>query len=128
MLTTQSWCLKNWLDLNKLSKFSNVNSSFNRLNIADTKLQIMSTNKIKYLCLIINKNHKYTDQINTLYAKLRRFIHKFLIERILRYGIIVWGGMYNKVLQPLLFCQNFTLKLAGKTDVVPKYTYIINKY
>lgn len=80
----------------------------------------METEKVKYLGIIIDKNLKWTDHVNYLTSRVRRLIHKFselrkfmnkktLVESIIKYGILVWGGLYNNALNPLSVVQNFIL-------------------
>ena len=37
-----------------------------------------------------------------------------MVESLIRYGIIVWGGAYGNSLQPLNITQNFILKVINK--------------
>ena len=53
------------------------------------------------------------------FYKLRKFmskkilvlIHKALVESILQYAIVVWGGLYLSALEPLNVVQNYILKV-----------------
>lgn len=138
--------VKNWLDYCKLSlnikkttyiAFSLTDASrpkFNRLQISNTDVEISQTDSTKYLGITIDKNLKWTNHVNTLTNKLRRLVHKFfvlrkfmsrqlllvvyksLVESVLRYGILVWGGLYGNALHPLKVVQNFILRVILRKD------------
>ena len=137
--------IKLWLDYNKLSlnvdkttyvAFSLTDSNrpnFNTLFI-NKNFTIKEMTSIKYLGIQIDKNIKWDIQAETITKKLRRFIHKFyelrkflnkkhliivyksLVESIIRYGIIVWGALYDKALHPLNVIQNYILKIIFKKN------------
>ena len=85
---------------------------------------ISSCDKTKYLGIIIDKHMKWIDQISFVVTKIRKLVYKFyilreilseklsilvyraLVESLLRYGIIAWGGMYKTNLRPLQTVQN----------------------
>jgi predicted component of type VI protein secretion system len=73
---------------------------------------------------------KWKDQINVLSKKVRKIIYIFrdlrnildstklqqvyltLVESIINYGIIGWGGAFNNVLKELQVCRNQILKVT----------------
>jgi hypothetical protein len=73
---------------------------------------------------------KWKNQINILSKKIRRMIYIFrdlqnildstklrhiylaLVQSIITYGIVGWGGSFNNVLTELQVCQNQILKVA----------------
>lgn len=109
----------------------NVNRpNFNSITIDNkSSSTIKAVENTKYLGIIIDQHLKWSDHINYLTKKIRKLIHKFymlkeflnvrvitlvykaLIESLLRYGIIVWGGTYKCKLQPLAVIQNSILKI-----------------
>lgn len=133
--------LKNWLDTKNLTlnisktlyiAFSLTNANrpdFDQIHIEDPDFTIKETETTKYLGIIIDKNLKWTPQIENLTNKIRKLIHKFylirnvlntkmlimvyqsLVETLIGYGIIVWGGLYQNALQPLNVIQNYILKI-----------------
>lgn len=138
--------VKCWLDQNKLTlntdktfyiafSMTDVNRpAFNCITINGSDLCIKETNTIKYLGITIDKNLKWTNHIQNLTNKIRSLLYKFyiirrilpkklliqiyksLIESILRYGILVWGGLYDNALRPLKIVQNFILRIIFYKD------------
>lgn len=43
-------------------------------------------------------------------------VYKALVESLIRYGIIIWGGLYNTALKQLNVIQNFILKIINKKE------------
>lgn len=138
--------IKNWLDHNKLSfnitktsyiafSLTDINRpNFSALLIPNTSLRILEADSSKYLGVVVDKNLKWSQQISALCNKIRRIIYKFyelrkfmtqgllltiyktLVESVLQYGIIVWGGLYSTALEPLNVIQNYILKVISKRD------------
>ena len=134
--------VKNWFDSFQLSlnltktnfiAFSPTEKNrpyFNELKINDTFIQ--GTKHTKYLGIIIDCHLRWSFHIERITLCVKRLLHKFyvlrefmskklliciyksLIESIFRYGIIVWGGMYKTLLQPLNTLQNYILKIIFK--------------
>lgn len=95
----------------------------------ETQETIHGVVKTKYLGIILDHNLKWTHHIDYLTGKLKGLIHKFyllreflsnrlmiliyrsLVESLLRYGIIVWGGTYKTNLHSLRVIQNYLLKV-----------------
>ena len=92
-------------------------------------VKIDNTVEIKYLGIIINNTLNWSSHINHLASKLRKFVYMFykfrdvlplnilkmtykaLVESVISYGIIIWGGTYNTHVQPLLITQKYILKV-----------------
>lgn len=138
--------VKNWLDCNKLSlnikktsfmAFSIINNSrpsFNAISITDSSETIKQVEKVKYLGVIMDQYLKWDQHVLETAKKLRRFIYKFyqlrnilntkqlnivyksLVESIINYGILVWGGLYDNALKNLNTVQNYILKVIGRKD------------
>lgn len=133
--------VKDWLDFNELTlnvdkskyiSFSLTDTNrpnFTFLQLPGTSFKINEVNSIKYLGIIIDKNLKWSIHVNNLCTKIRRLVYKFyeirkfmskkllriiyksLVESILQYAIIVWGGLYTNALEPLNVIQNYILKI-----------------
>ena len=140
--------IKNWLDSNLLAlnisktkfiTFSIYNSklpNIKQINIDNNTENLESTDKIKYLGVIVDKNLKWHDHILYITGKIRKLIHKFynirdilsrktllivyksLIESIIRYGIIVWGGTYENALMPVKIIQKTILKIISHKPTI----------
>lgn len=79
--------------------------------------------------IIIDQHLKWNEHVNYINNKIRKLIHKFyilrdilnkknlitiynsLVESILNYGILAWGGLYKNSLQNLQVTQNTLLKI-----------------
>ena len=101
--------------------------SYNTIPILTENIQEVKI--IRYLGIIIDHNLKWKDHTEHLNVKIRQLIHKFyllrdilnqktmiliyksLIESILRYGIVIWGGTYINALH----CIDITHKYLIKT-------------
>lgn len=102
---------------------------FNTINIDTMPDPIKEVGSAKYLGIMIDSNLKWAEHTRYLCNKLRFFIHKFyllkeilnrkllimtyksLVEPLLRYGILVWGGAYNTHLEALKIIQNCIVKI-----------------
>lgn len=87
---------------------------------------------VKYLGVIIDKHLKWDQHVLYLCKKIRCLIHKFymlrailnkklllmmykaLVEPLLRYGIIVWGGTYDVHIDQLRTVQNYIVRVISK--------------
>lgn len=96
--------------------------------------KINVVNNFKYLGIEMCSNMKWHDQINSLTQKTRkmiyimrefrdilnkkelRLIYLALIEPIISYGIIGWGGSYENALSRLQTTQNTLIKIALSKD------------
>lgn len=94
-------------------------------------IKIKRTKTIKYLGIIVDQNLKWSEHAIYLTSKIRKIMYKFfqlreildrelilllyrsLVESILRYGIVVWGGLYDANLKILSTCQNSILKILS---------------
>lgn len=133
--------IKNWLDSFKLTlnlsktnyiafSLTSINRpDFDQIYIESLNNNINSVDFTTYLGVVIDKNLKWDQHILKLTKNLRKLIYKFyilrvilnkklllgiyksLIESLLRYGIVVWGGLYHNSLSQLCVVQNYVLKV-----------------
>ena len=133
--------IKNWLDYHKLTLNLNKTNyiafsitsanrpSFSSISIEKFDNSIKEVSNTKYLGITIDKHLKWEDHAFRLKNNVRKLIHKFyllrgmmsknllimvyrtLVESLIRYGIVVWGGLYNNALKQLNVIQNFILKV-----------------
>lgn len=138
--------VKVWLDTYKLtlnSKKTNYiafsltsanRPDYNNIKIDNISDPIKETISTKYLGIIIDKNLKWDVHATYLTKKIRCLIHKFyllrqflnqnllltlyltLVESLIRYGIIGWGGLYKNSLKKLAVAQNTILKIIYKKN------------
>ena len=121
--------------------------NFNSIIVNSLNQPIKEVLFTKYLGIIIDCNLKWENHIQYLCKKIRCLIHKFyqmreflqqkllimfyksLVEPLLRYGIIVWGGAYNVHLHPLKVIQNSIIKIIKKNpDSFHRTCYIMRKF
>ena len=87
------------------------------------------TESTKYLGIIIHQNLKWDCHINYITNKIRRLQYGFkimaqvcstkralqiyhaLVESLLSYGLLLWGGSYEKILKPIKIIQKRILKI-----------------
>lgn len=109
-------CLEN--DTNDCSCSQNVNIAGN----------------VKYLGIVLDESLRWKAHIEYLNARIRKYIYLFyqlreclntavlktvyraLVESVLQYGIIVWGGLYTNALNMLNITQNTILKIIYKKN------------
>lgn len=138
--------VKDWLDTYKLSlnikktnyiAFSLTNANrpdFENIMIDNLHDVIKETRNTKYLGLTIDCFLKWEYHIQKLTNNIRKLIYKFyllreflerklllliykaLVESLIRYGIIAWGGMYNNKIKQLNVVQNYILKIIFKRN------------
>lgn len=90
---------------------------------------IHQTSEIKYLGIIIDSHLRWDKHIIYTYNRLKKLIHKFyqlrsilskkvliitykaLVESVLQYGIIAWGGTYTTTLNILHIVQKHIIKV-----------------
>lgn len=90
---------------------------------------IEKCHSIKYLGLMIDHHLRWNEHVNSITKKVRYITFKFyqlryilnkkclldvydaLVESVIRYCIIIWGGLFNNVLKNLQTTQNTTLKV-----------------
>jgi len=95
-------------------------------------LTITKVDKIKYLGVVIDKHLKWKEHTEYLSKNLRNIVYKFyqlrnilnfsilkmiynsLVESVLRYCIVVWGGLYDEHLQALDVTQKYIIKVIMK--------------
>ena len=138
--------VKKWLDVYKLSlnldktnyiafSINSVNRpDFSFVNITNLNATIKEVSTTKYLGIVIDKHLKWEHHASRLKNNLRKLIHKFytlreiltrqlltmiyraLVESLIRYGIVIWGGLYNKAIKQLNVVQNYILKVINKKE------------
>ena len=90
---------------------------------------IKREHSLKYLGILIDENLNWKGHINYVTTKIRKLIYKFyelrhilckktlkivylsLVESILNYGIVVWGGACKTLLSPLHVAQKYIMKI-----------------
>lgn len=138
--------VKVWLDSFKLSlnvaktnyiAFSHTSVNrpmYNSLHIHCLNDPIASVDSTKYLGIVIDKHLRWDHHILRLSKNIRKLIHKFyiireilnrqlliltykgIVESLLRYGVVVWGGLYQNALAGLNIIQNYILKVIYRKD------------
>lgn len=138
--------IKTWLETFKLTlnvtktkyiAFSITSANrpdFDHVNIENFDNGICEVDFIKYLGIMIDKNLKWDHHINKLTSNIRKLIYKFytlrdiltkklllnvyraLIESLMGYGVVVWGGLYKNSLKPLNVAQNYILKVILRKE------------
>lgn len=134
--------IKNWLDNNYLSlnisktKFINY-SVYDKYapDLSQIKVKtnfIESVDKTKYLGIVVDKNFKWQEHSLYLTKKIRKLIPIFyklrgvlskqlimriynsLVESLLRYALVIWGGTYDMYLKQLHKATNYILRIILK--------------
>lgn len=135
---------KQWLDAYKLSlniakthyiAFSLTNA--NRPNFTSFKIKDQNIDEVyqtKYLGIVVDrflKWHPHTEYIsNRIRGLVRKFylltqflnknmlivLYKALVESIIGYGILVWGGTYGNALIRISIAQKYILKIIFKRN------------
>ena len=96
---------------------------------ANQSVKVRCTDKIKYLGVILDGNLRWKCHIEYTVQRLRGIIYKFkelkpvltnddlfilytaLVESLINYGILAWGGVGNLYVQPLENIQKSFLKI-----------------
>lgn len=138
--------IKDWLDTFKLSlnvaktnyiAFSHNDASrpdFKFIDVENLHGTIKEVSSTKYLGVIVDEHLKWDLHVAYLAKNIRKLIYKFytlreilskhilisvykaIVESLIRYGIVVWGGLYNNALKPLNVVQNYLLKVMYKKN------------
>lgn len=105
---------------------------FDRIHLENLPEPLTPCDRIKYLGVFVDKHLKWNDHILYSTKKIRCLIHKFymlreilsrklliaiykaLVEPLLGYGILVWGGAYGVHLEQLKRIQNYIVKIIFK--------------
>lgn len=142
--------IKDWFDENTLTlnikktkylpfcSYKNNLPLFTEINIVNTNLVINTCEKINYLGITLDSHLKWNHHITNTVKKLRSLLYRFkklketlnqkhikiiyygMIESILKYGIIAWGGANKTNIKPLILIQKLYLKiLYGKPYLYP---------
>lgn len=121
--------------------------NFNKLTIIDDNniFEIASTDKIKYLGVIIDTNLKWHHHINYTVQKLRGLVFKFkklkpilktehlvtvykaLVKSIISYGIISWGGAGKTYMKPLQNIQKRIIKIIFEKSILYPTDQLFNE-
>lgn len=125
------------LNLNKTNyiAFSLTNAnrpSFDEISVDGQHIKEVASTK--YLGIVIDKFLKWQPHIDYISDKIRKLIYKFyllrefinsktlltiykaFVESIVRYGILVWGGLYNNSLYKLNIIQKYILKIIYRRN------------
>lgn len=96
---------------------------------------ISSTTEYKYLGVTLDSFLKWNIHVESLVIKLRGLIWRFrrlssvldlqhlkvmyyaLVESLIRYGIVGWGGAYNNILKKLEIQQKWFIKIIFKKNI-----------
>lgn len=136
--------IKDWLDSFRLSLNSQKTNyiaftvtSVNRPPFDHIELDatlIDEVPHVRYLGVIVDKHLKWDQHILKLTSNIRKLIFRFyilrnilnskllmmvyrsLVESLLRYGVIVWGGLYNNSLKQLNVVQNYILRVMNRKE------------
>lgn len=144
MNTINNWLENNFLTLNnEKSKFIAFSPTIadapekTYIQIGNSQKKIMKATHLKYLGVIIDSHLKWDKHAEYLTSKIRKVIPKFyslrdilktktmrivynsLVESILRYAIICWGGMYNGAINVIQITQNYIIRIMHKKN--PRY-------
>lgn len=117
---------------NKKNIFIHNNSCHNHQNC--TCPHISKVSKIKYLGVMLDHHLRWDEQITYINKRLRQLINKFyclreilnlknlrivynaLVESIIRYCILAWGGLFQNNLHNLQVTQNMLIKIILKKN------------
>lgn len=123
-LLTLNWDKTKYLTFTSYKKYL---PEFDTIPIDDR--EIYSTTSIKYLGITIDSHLRWDIQIQNIIHKIRHLSYKFkilksflnikqlkiiyyaLVESILQYGIIAWGGVKKSYLMPLEILQKRIMKI-----------------
>ena len=138
--------VKGWLDSHKLTlnlqkthyiafSLTSINRPyFTSIAVENFEHSINEVEQTKYLGIIIDKHLRWENHIIKLTNNIKKLIYKFyllreilsekllisvyraLVESLIRYGIMVWGGMCETVLKQLNVMQNTILKIIFKKN------------
>lgn len=147
--------VRDWLETNKLSMnvtktnyiaFSLTAANrphFNSISVGDS--QINEVPHTRYLGIVIDQFLKWKPHIDSLSKKIRMLIHKFyvireflnakilimvyrsLVESLITYGIVVWGGLYNNALYKLNVVQKYILKIIYKKNRIYPSSFLFTR-
>lgn len=95
---------------------------------------IAEVDSIRYLGITVDKHLRWNHHVNRLTNNIRKLIYKFyiirdilntrlltlvyraLVESLINYGLVVWGGLYWNSLRPLSIVQNYIIKVMFKLN------------
>lgn len=131
---TELWleCFRLSLNLQKTKYIAFSLTNANRpdySSIVVNDRQVNEVSHMKYLGIVVDRFLKWQPHVDYLSNKIRTLIHKFyilreilslrtlitiyksLVESLIRYGILVWGGLYNNALDRLNVAQKYIIKI-----------------
>lgn len=138
--------IKNWLDSFKLtlniSKTNYIAFSLTMANRPDfSNIQFEGMDQVinevastKYLGITIDQHLKWDEHVLKLSNNIRKLIRKFyilreflgkkllssvykaLVESLIRYGLVIWGGLTNTCMKQLNVVQNYILKIINRKE------------
>lgn len=150
--------IKNWFDQHLLTmnitktkylpfcSYKNGLPPYSKIKIENTNTEIEQATQVKYLGIILDSHLKWNYQIEYLCKKLRYLYYTFkqvstildnkqrliiyygLVESILKYGIIGWGGVNKTNLDPLIKCHKRILKIMFKKPITFPSKQIFKQY
>lgn len=99
---------------------------------------IKNVENIKYLGVIVDNHLRWNEHAYYINKKIRNLLYRFyqlreilnakmirtiymsLVESVLRYCLIVWGGCFKNALKNIMVTQNYALKIIYKKE--PTYS------
>lgn len=138
--------IKDWFDLNLLTmnekktkyipfcSYRNGLPTFSTLDILETDITVHGVTEIKYLGVTLDSHLRWDAHARNINKKIRSLLYAFgqlrefmdrkrllivycaLVESVLRYGILVWGGLNNTHLHHLHQTHKKLLKIMFKKD------------
>lgn len=138
--------IKNWFDYNKLTvnfqkttymvftSYSNHLPDLGPIEI-DRNLNILESESVKYLGMIIDRHFRWDLQIKNVIKKVRGLLAKFkylknyldtnqlrmlyhaLVQPHLTYGLIGWGGACDSYIKQLEILQKWILKIIYSKNI-----------
>ena len=150
--------IKNWFDQHLLTmnitktkylpfcSYKNSLPPYTKIKIENTNTEVEQATQVKYLGIILDAHLKWNYQIEYLCKKLRWLYYTFkqvstilddkqrliiyygLVEAILKYGIIGWGGVNKTNLDPLIKCHKRILKIMFKKPITFPSKQLFKQY
>lgn len=139
--------VKDWFDFNLLTmndkktkylpfcSYAGGLPQFNQINILGTNISINGASSIKYLGITLDSHLRWDLHTENINKKIRSLLYSFyklknildtktllliyeaLVESVIRYGLIVWGGINKTHLQTLSQTQKKLLKIILKKEI-----------
>ena len=137
MLWLETFKLTLNIEKTKYMAFSLTSASrpnYKSICLTEADVEITEVNNIRYLGVVVDNHLRWGDHISKVSNNIRKLIYKFynlreilskqlliviyktLVESLIRYGLPVWGGLYNNNLKQLNVVQNYILKIIYKKN------------